>query len=417
MIAVQYRKSIPRYLALRAIGPRVPAVYTSRISLVSLRDLPEPPLPTPQWLRIRPTLGGICGSDLATLCAWGSPYLSPVTSTPFVLGHELVGTVSDIGSEVQGISPGNRVVIQPALGCVVRGVHPRCTACAAGRPALCVNVTRGDISAGIQTGYCRDTGGAWSESLVAHRSQVYAVPDALDDAVAVLTEPYACCLHAVLRARVDALPAAETGEPPTALVMGCGAIGLLVIAAIRNLGYDWRLVAVAKHQHQQDHARRLGADDVLGIDRDVSQRYRRLAEALHAEIHTPEIGKPTVIGGAQLTFDCVASSDSIDDCCRLTTAGGQLILVGMPGIPSDIDWTAIWYQELTVAAAYAYGQEQVHGGTHTTFELALAHLLRHGDALRPLVGDPVPLTDYRRALGIALNTGRTRSVKTVLANR
>ncbi len=381
--------------------------------MISLRELPEQKLPTAQWVRVKPILSGICGSDLATICAKGSPYLSPLTSTPFVLGHELVGRVSEVGRDARRFSVGDRVVVQPALGCVVRGIEPLCNACADGQIALCRNITRGDLAPGIQTGYCRGTGGAWSESLVAHLSQLYLVPDSIDDATAVLTEPLACAIHAVLRANSDSAPSTRQPQLPTVLVMGCGAIGLLLIAALRALGREARVVAVAKYPHQADFARKFGADQVLGYRRDVASRYAELSEALGAELHHPEIGKPTVIGGADLTFDCVASSASIDDCCRFTTAGGELVLVGMPAVPKGIDWTAIWYKELRVSAAYAYGTELRNGKKRATFELALDMLAKCGHDLRPLVGKPFALRDYKQAIQSALHTGRTGSIKTV----
>ncbi len=441
MIAIQFRKSIPRYLALRAVGRRFPKVYTGPLSMVSLRQLPEPKLPTSQWVRIGPILSGVCGSDLATVCAKGSPYLSPLTSTPFVLGHEVVGRITELGADARRFSIGNRVVVQPVLGCRVRGIDPLCQVCAAGQAALCRNVTRGDIAPGIQTGYCRDTGGAWSESVVAHESQLYVVPDTIDDQAAVLTEPLACAIHAVLRASADcglqiadcgmkahqaesrtpksdiqnpkSFPSPQSSVLSTVLVVGCGAIGLLVIAAMRALGCKARIIAVAKYPHQAEHARKFGADEVIAHDRNVERRYAVLSTALSAELHQPEIGKPTVIGGADVTFDCVASSTSIDDCCRFTTAGGQLMLVGMPAIPKGIDWTAIWYKELSVRAAYAYSLEKHKGKRRATFELALDMLAQCGPKLRHLVGEPFELYDYRQAIQTALHAGQTGSVKTV----
>ncbi|MFQ5422431.1 MAG: zinc-binding dehydrogenase [Phycisphaerae bacterium] len=433
MKAVVFRKSIPRYLALRAAGRRWPGIYTSVVSPVRLRTLSAPPLPTPRWVRVRPALAGICGSDLATICAKGSAYLSPLTSTPFVLGHEVVGTVTEVGAKTDHVAPGDRVVLQPALGCRVRGIEPPCAACAAGQSALCRNVTRGDISGGIQTGYCRDTGGAWSEGFVAHPSQLFLVPDAIEDTVAVLCEPFACALHAVLRAGLDraaddvgdapdsrrryadsarSAPPPATSDPQSALVMGCGSIGLLTIAAIRAIGSRARIIAMAKYPHQRDHAEALGADEVVMHAGSVRERYRRLAASLGADLHQPEIGRPTVVGGADVAFDCVASSTSIDDCCRFTRAGGRMMLVGMPGIPSGIDWTTIWYKELTVRAAYAYGQEQFNGGSRTTFDLAIELLARQSSLLRPLVGDPFSLPDWREAVRTALHAGASRSVKT-----
>ena len=449
MIGIQFCKSIPRYLAMKAVGPWWRGASTSALLPISLRELAVPVLPAPMWVRVRPILSGVCGSDLAAICSKGSAYLSPLTSTPFVLGHEVVGVVTEVGPAAVGVSVGDRVVVQPALGCCARGIEPMCADCAANRPALCRNVTRGIISAGIQTGYCRDTGGAWSESFVAHPSQLYRVPDSMDDEVAVLAEPFACALHGALRV--------GPAEGRTALVMGCGSIGLLTIAALRAVhgrvdphrrdagatdlgatdvgstdaggtgagGKDGlfgvpgggekrlRIVVVAKYAHQRDHALRLGADEVLMYCSDVGQRYRLLAEALGAELYQPEIGKPTVVGGADVTYDCVASSTSIDDCCRFTRGGGDMVLVGMPSIPRKVDWTSIWYKELSLHAAYAYGAERHDPAARTTFEIGLEILSSWGSALRLLVGEPFGLRDYRDAIGAALHTGQSGSVKTV----
>lgn len=408
MMALQYRKSVLRYGLIKLLGRRLPGVYTSALSPVGLREIPEPAFPTQQWVRIRPRLSGICGSDLATLCAKGSPYLAPMTSMPFVLGHEVVGVIQEIGGEVDGFAVGDRVVVRPALGCRVRGIEPLCSACADEHDALCRHVMRGNISAGIQTGYCRDTGGGWSESFVAHHSQLFAVPDSLSDQAAVLVEPFACAIHAVLRSGCK--------DDDTVLVMGCGAIGLLTIAALRATGSRARIVAVARHHHQKEHAKRLGADEILDSRGRVKDRYQRWAESLDAEVVDPELGKPAVIGGASIVFDCVANSGSLDDSIRFTRSGGRLILAGMPGIPSGVDWTPMWYKELSVRAAYAYGPERDDGGKlRDTFEVALELLDPWAGRLEPLVGDPFKLTDYRAAFRSALNTGASRVVKTVFA--
>lgn len=140
MLALRYKKSVPRYLLMRAGAKRIKDLDTSRASPLQLVNVPEPELPTREWVRVRPLLSGICGSDLGTLSAESSPYFSPITSPPFVMGHEVLGeVVKDNG----GFSAGERVVVEPALGCGVRGISPQCPYCASGRYALCVNVTRG----------------------------------------------------------------------------------------------------------------------------------------------------------------------------------------------------------------------------------------------------------------------------------
>lgn len=407
MKALQYRRSIPRYALLRLLGRRLPSLYTSGASPVGLAEVAEPRLPGERWVRVAPRLAGICGSDLATICCKGSPYLAPVTSMPFVLGHEVVGTVVETGPAVTRVGQGQRVVLRPALGCRVRGIASMCPECSSGQDALCRNVTRGDLSAGIQTGYCRDTGGAFGGNFVAHESQLHAVPDELPDPAAVLIEPLSCCIHAALKARV--------AEGDTVLVIGCGTIGLLTIAALRFTGCHSRIVAVARYPHQQDHAKRLGANDVLESGGGLLDRYRRWAEGLDAEVLPAELGKPMVVGGAQVVFDCVGSSASIDDGIRFTAGGGTFVLVGMPGIPAGVDWTAIWYKELSVRAAYAYGLEECATPPRDSFEMAVEFATAGADRMSPLVGAPFSLDDYRSAMGAALNVGRSGAVKTVFA--
>src|SRR5687767_12005785 len=112
--ALVYRKSIPRYLLMRAGSRRIKSLETSRFSPLQLEDAPDPVLPTPQWVRLRPLLSGICGSDLGTLSSENSPYFSPITSPPFVMGHEIVGEIVEDNS---GFQTGERVVLEPALGC------------------------------------------------------------------------------------------------------------------------------------------------------------------------------------------------------------------------------------------------------------------------------------------------------------
>src|SRR2546428_759993 len=122
MRALEFRRSVPRYIAVRALAPRFPGVATSAIAPLHLADRPEPELPGPGWVRVRPRLAGICGSDLPTISCRGSYFFSALTSFPFVLGHEVVGVTED----------GARVVVEPALGCVVRGIEPPCRTCAEG---------------------------------------------------------------------------------------------------------------------------------------------------------------------------------------------------------------------------------------------------------------------------------------------
>jgi len=401
MLSLVYRKSVPRYLLMRAGAKRVKNLETSRLSPLQLEDAPEPRLPTPDWVRVKPLLSGICGSDLGTLSADNSPYFSPITSPPFVMGHEVVGVVADDNA---GFRAGERVVLEPALGCAARDIDPPCPYCASGRHALCLNVARGTISPGIQTGFCRDTAGGWTQrTLVAHPSQLHRVPAGLPDEAAVAIEPLACAVHAALRA--------NPGPDDTTLVIGAGNIGLFTVAALRHLTSAGRLICVAKHERQRREALRLGADDVVH----PKQTYSDLPKMLGTEALKPELGKPVVLGGADKVLECVGAPGTMEDALRLTRPGGQVSLVGMPGARSSLDLTALWHKELEFAGTYAYGAEEYRGERTSSFELAMG--IAPEIKLETMVGPHYRLEEYREAIAAARYSGRAGHVKVVFDHR
>lgn len=317
MLQLRCHGSVSAWLLLRLFGHRNRGLSVGRFGLLRLEDLPEPPLPAPDWVRVRPRVAGICGTDLGVLQARGSAYFSGVTSTLFTMGHEVTGEVTEVGPAAAGVSVGERVVIRPALGCTARGIAPACKSGADGQIALCLNVACGSLAPGLQTGFCRDTGGGWSKGLVAHPSQLYRVPEGMDDLTAVLTEPLACAVHAVSRA--------GPRDDETVLVIGCGTMGLLTVVALRANGFRGRLLVAARHPHQGEHARSLGADEVLPAARTAEDRLRGWAKALGATLHPARLGGPLVLGGAECVIDCVASSQSLDAAARLTAARGRLV--------------------------------------------------------------------------------------------
>jgi threonine dehydrogenase-like Zn-dependent dehydrogenase len=402
MLALQYEKSIPRYLMVRSLSPFWSEVSTSSVSCLRLVNIPEPQLPDPEWVKIQPRLSGICGSDVSLIQAKGSSYFSPFVSTPFIFGHEVVGTITQTGATVSGFAVGDRVVVEPNLTCKVRGITPLCPACTAGYSGNCENITCGCLSAGIQTGYCKDTGGAWSSALVAHQSQLHRVPPSLSDEEAVLIEPFSCALHGVLQSRWS--------THGTILVMGCGVIGLLTIAALRSVGYQGRLLATARYAHQARMAETLGADQVFAADKTL---YANLGEATRAKSYHPELSKPVLLGGVDCTFDCVASSASLDDALRLTRSRGQVMIVGMPSIPTGVDWTSIWHQELQVIGCYTYGMETYRDEPISTFELAMQLMEKQNGLLKPLITHRYALSDYRQALQSAMTPSQSSAIKTV----
>jgi hypothetical protein len=225
--AVTFAAPIPRYLVTAGAGRLNSGLYVGPHSCTRLAESPSPALPGPDWVRIQTRMGGICGSDLGIVTLSASPSTSPFSSFPFTPGHENVGTVAELGAAVKGWGVGERVVVNPLLSCVPRGIDPLCAGCADGHASRCEHFTDGHLAPGMLIGTTRGLGGGWGEEFVAHQSQLVAVPDAVADEEAVLIEPLACSVQAV---RANLPPAGAR-----VLVIGSGAIGLVTVAALQAL--------------------------------------------------------------------------------------------------------------------------------------------------------------------------------------
>jgi threonine dehydrogenase-like Zn-dependent dehydrogenase len=399
MRALECTPTLPGYALSRLVGGTRGGPFT----MLRLAHRPPPALPGEAWVRLRPRLSGVCGSDVAALTGHASPYLGALASSPFVPGHEVVATVAEAGGRWP---EGTRVVVEPLLHCGVRGVVPPCPRCAAGEPQGCESVAGDGLAAGLQTGYCAATGGGWATELVAHQSQLHAVPAELDDRDAVMVEPLACALHAVLRSRA--------GPDDRVLVVGAGTLGLLVIAALRYAARPGRVIAVAKHAEQRRLAARLGADAVA----EPRTMLRTVRFETGARLVEGRAAGPFLLGGADLSFECSGSPSGLQDAIACTRAGGTVVMAGMPGRAS-LDLAPAWHRELTLRGAYGYGVETAAAAgrgvepPRRTFEVALEAAV----ALRPgrLVDDPHPLEDYREALTRAASAGARGAVKIAFA--
>ena len=403
MQALVFKKSVPRYLWTKLVSARSPRFTTGPGTLLGWEEVPEPQLPGPSWVRVGTILSGICGSDIAVLRCRGSLYLSALTSFPFIPGHEVYGQVIEMAEKVTAFAPGDRVVVEPALGCVVRGFSDPCSACAKGRHANCLRVTEGDISEGLQTGFCRTVAGGWGAQLVAHESQLYRVPDGLSPEAAVLVEPFSCAVHGVLSSGL--------GDRDRALVVGCGSIGVLTIAALRALLPRCEIFAIAKYPHQRELTQSMGADHVVpsGVG-----GYRELANIAGATLRSIEMGKPVVIGGFPYVFECVGTSSALDDATRWASENGTVVMQGMPS-DARADLIPVWYKQLRLVGSYAYGVEEHQGRRIKTFELAIELLSKDGlaDLFAGLVRHRFPITRYSKAIDTAIRAGQLGGVKTV----
>ena len=160
MKALVLERNVARFAAARVVSTVSGSGRAAGVGPLRLVDTEPPELPGPGWHRVDVQLAGICGSDLATLDGQqlallrGSRQL-PVRPRPRDLGRRLRTT--------DRTDP-RRVVVEPAIGCVARAISPPCPPCAEGRTGGCERVAFGRLSAGLQIGYCADTGGGWSSA-------------------------------------------------------------------------------------------------------------------------------------------------------------------------------------------------------------------------------------------------------------
>lgn len=398
--ALQYTFSIPNYLRVRA-ADRLPLrmLSSGNIPGLGLIEVEPMPLPGPDWVRLRPRYTGICGSDISMLTNRSGPSLMPFVSFPLVPGHEVVAEVIEIGNAVTGITTGQRVVLNPVISCHMRGLDP-CRSCASGMPGLCVRTAEGQLSAGMLTGFCRDLPGGWSHEIVAHQSQVVAVPDAIDDRTAAIVEPFSVAVHAVLT------------NPPrkndNVLIIGSGTIGLLVLAAIRMLGHTNAVSVLARHPLQQELAQRFGATNVLksGKAGDAA------VQIAGARAYQPLRGPQVYAGGFDAIYDCVGSNRSVDESLRVAGPRAKVVLVGCAAEMNKLDLTPVWSRELTVSGCYVYGPEQCLPGAPHTFQVAFDLIQKHPETdLSAIVTHVFKLDEWQTAMQVSLSRGKHAALK------
>jgi threonine dehydrogenase-like Zn-dependent dehydrogenase len=399
MKALVLERNLPRFAASR-VASLLGSGRGAGIGPLQLLDAGAPERPGDDWYPLRPLLSGICGSDLATVDGRTSRYFEDMVSFPFVPGHEVVGVLDEGGVDFAGraLAAGTRAVIEPVLGCAPRHIHPVCVQCGSGHTGLCGNLAFGILAPGLQTGFCTDTGGGWSTApLMAHASQLHAVPDALSDEDAVMIEPTACAVHAALSAHV--------AEGDLVAVVGAGTLGLTTVAALHHVVRPTgpcTIVVGAKHPRQRELATSLGADHVVPPDQ-LARVVRRQAGSLVLAGRLTE--------GADVVFDCVGSAASIAEALSLVRPRGEVVLVGMPA-KVTVDLAPLWHRELTLVGAYAYGNEtaaEPGAPDRRSFELAVD--LVGTASLGRLVSALYPLERYEEALAHAGAAGRRGAVK------
>lgn len=403
MPALQFELSIPRYLLGKAASWCCPHRFFPATSCLHYRPaIDVPQLPGPDWALIKMEACGICGSDLNALRGVESFSMEPYASFPAVMGHEIVGRIAEVGSAVtaqaEHLVPGTRVAVENILPCAPRGITPACEFCARGDYALCVNYTRGCLPPGVCLGFTKGLGGGFSSYVVAHRSQLFALPEQLPLTHAVLIDSLASAMQPV----AQHLPNNEQ----TVIVYGAGIIGLNTVQCLRAAGFMGQLLVIARHCFQGEWAKTLGATDVLAGD-----PFTQIAERTGAWIYKPTLGPRVLEGGVDCVFDCVGSASTIDHALRFVRKRGKVVLVGTAGQIAKIDASPLWFKEVTLTGSAMFSHSVVQGKRQRTYQHVIDLLASGALHAEGLVTHQFTLSQYAQAFQVALDKTRHHSLK------
>ena len=391
--------SVPRILLTRLLARISPSAYFAPTSPLRLLHLPDPPLPAPDWVRVRNRLCGICGSDLHQIFVDAGLDVAPValpSHQRIYLGHEMVGQVVEVGAGVTGFRVGDRVVRWGrADDCRARGRAELCPACAHGHRVLCERAS--------EPREHHPVGGGFGDSFITPVSTLLPVPDDLSDEQAIFAEPAAVAIHAAYRRP------AKAGE--RVLVLGCGTIGFLLLQSIHALQPACEVTAVAQFPWQAELALEYGAQHAFLASDDGFAETARLTGA---RLYEGRAGNRMLLGGFDLIFDVVGTESTLNDALRWTRAGGTVVLVGINLHRMRLDVTPVWYQEVNLIGAVGHDVVTGEGEAISTFELAMRWMQTGKLNCEGLLTHRFPLDAHREAFATAVDKQNHRSIKVAL---
>ena len=245
------------------------------------------PAPRPDEVRERVEAVGLCGTDLHIVAGHANynrdarGQLVPLAEAPQILGHEIAGVVEEVGALVDDVRPGDRVVVDQGRNCFSEQRSPLCEYCATGHSHQCERYAEHGIT-GLPGGF--------AEYITIPAVNTVRIESDIEPAVAALSEPLGCVLHAceTLASAPSryALAAPSVGESVrTALILGAGPAGLLFVQYMRNiLGFEGRLLVSEPNARRRALAERFGADCIDSSSVDVADAVRERTGGRRVEL-------------------------------------------------------------------------------------------------------------------------------------
>lgn len=272
---------------------------------VEVREWPEPQ-PGPGEVLVQVRAAAICGSDLHGFLGH-----SGIRVPPMIMGHEFAGDVVALGADVQGVAIGDRVAVQPLVGC------GRCPQCLAGYPTVCPDRR-------LMGGHLQ---GAFAERIVAPQRLVYKLSDHVSHAQGALAEPLANGIHI---AHLAPAPFADV------VVIGAGTLGLMTLQAYKAAGAR-RVVVLDTASNRLEVASRLGAHGT--VNPSMADVQASVSDAL-------EGARPTVV------VDAVGRTVTRRQALELVAPRGTVVLLGLAEAESDLDVPRVINHEVRLQGSY-----------------------------------------------------------------
>jgi 2-desacetyl-2-hydroxyethyl bacteriochlorophyllide A dehydrogenase len=254
-------------------------------------------------------VSGVCGSD--THAVHGT---HPVMSVPYYPGHEVVGIVEAIGPIVSNVEIGDRVTAEPTLPCGA------CKTCVNGYSNVCEN---------LQFFGCGYAEGGMADLFTISASRLHKIPQEFTNEQAAIIEPLATPVHA-LRLAGDV-------KGKTVAVLGCGTIGLLVLAAARYRGAR-SVIMTDMLEEKRTLALKAGADEVF--DAAIPDLAQRILEKLGESV--------------DIVLDCVSLQSTISASFAMVSKGGTVVVVGAPQRPVTIPLPELQDKQIRLQGAATY---------------------------------------------------------------
>jgi 2-desacetyl-2-hydroxyethyl bacteriochlorophyllide A dehydrogenase len=278
------------------------ALIYKDVNTLEMEEVPTPKVEAGQLL-IKAELSGICGSDVSMV-------KHGMAEPGSILGHELIGSIADLGPGVSGWNAGDKVLVK------TRRICGKCAYCKMDKPHLC------DEKAG-------EMGGGYADYMLATPDMLMRLPDGLSPERAVLWNPLANGIHAWKLARF------KKGD--IVLIMGVGPIGLCVLRCAKLAGASMVIVSDPSAARRK-MARLFGADEALNPTTcDVLAELRK-----HSEI------------GPDVVFECAGKEDTMQDATTYVKRGGQVVLFGIFMQPVTVIPMLWILKEIDVQAGFGY---------------------------------------------------------------